>query len=308
MLTVLELRDSNLPKAFTDLLPTHCPTCNWETKITPSLTELCCTNPSCGGKTVRRMVSMLKDMKVKGMGESKCKAFLEHFDTSNPYLIFLYDPREDGVLYSGCSEDFSFQIYEQVQEKREMQLWEYIKYGNLEGIQDSARAIFARYDDLREFYDDLETGGISFIQDLLSISGGVTGVSVTAISTYETLMKAKEDLLLAVDYVDIVPIGENALTICISKSVGGNYGSKDEYATLMKNRYGHKVTLNFVKSFSKDCDALLWAGGEPTEKVKTLLKRNAKIRQDNLDNGLPEDEGTFMCMNGEEFEEFLKSL
>lgn len=171
MIRVKDLQGGALPKEFIALLPTHCDKCGAETEITETLTILKCTNTVCGEKSVHRLVALLQDIDVKNMGESKCRQFLEHFELTNPYAIFMYEP-SDGVLFNGCSQEFSEAIFEQMETKRKMLLWEYVKIGNLPGIRDSARKLFAEYDSLEEFYDDLEAGGIAFVQETLGIKRG----------------------------------------------------------------------------------------------------------------------------------------
>jgi NAD-dependent DNA ligase len=299
MLAVVELKNgkeddldfvSPFPQEFLDCLPEHCSSCGYETEITETLTILRCSNPQCGEKSVQRLVTLMKDINVKNMGESKCRQFLERFETVNPYAIFMYEADVDGPLYNGCSQDFSNSIYEALNKSRKMLLWEFLKIGNLPGIRDSARKLLAKYDDLEEFYDDLEGGGISFVQDLLSIKGKDSdqsssfddedddnSVSVKAVSTYNTLLFFKQELLDAIGFIEIMTLDTGVINLCISTSVGKPYGSKKDFIAQMNTEFGTKVHLNFLESISKDCEFLIWSKqGSATSKVDKINKSNAK--------------------------------
>ncbi len=289
MLKVVDLSGKSFPPEFLAVLPTHC-VCGAETEITESLTILICPNKQCLEKAVQRMTALLKDIGVKNMGESKCRKFLEAFDLTNAYAIFMYEPKEDGVMFPGCSMDFSLDIVAQVDEKRKMLLWEFLKIGNMPGIRDSARRLAANYDNLEELLDDVEAGGVPFVQELLSIKGRPTNsgsefaedadesVSVKAIDVFHTLMAFKADLLQAVSYVDIITVSTETLNICISTAVGEPYKSKTDFITQMNNRYGSKIHLNFLSAVTKDCNYLIWSKqGSATNKVEKAEKYGIEI-------------------------------
>lgn len=320
MLRVTELYESSLPKEFVDTLPTTCDACGAPTEITETLSLLRCSNPMCGEKAVQRLVALLQDLDVKNMGEAKCRNFLEHWGITNPYAIFMYE-LTDGPLFDGCSMDFSEGIFEQIDSKREMLLWEYVKIGNLPGIRDSARKLFADYDDLEEFYDDLEEGGIDFVQDLLGIKKGTKqdsdnffddseAVSVTAVKVYNTLMDHKEELFEALDFVTIKKLTTPVLNVCISTAVGKPYKSKKDFINQMNEQFGHKVHLNFLSSVSKEVHFLIWSKeGAETSKVRKAKAHNVKV-EEMIASGVPEDEAPHYIeiMTGAEFRQYLEEF
>lgn len=292
MIKVKDLDSSTLPQEFIDVLPKTCDICGADCEITESLTMLCCPNPHCMGKATQRLLALLKDLGVKNLGESKCQRFLEHFGTTNPYAIFMYE-LSDGPLYDGCSMDFSEGIFDQIDDKRDMMLWEFVKIGNLPNIRDSARHLFKDYADLEEFYDDLEYGGIAFVQDLLGIGGKKvstdadgfydedddenTPVSVKAVAVYDSLMAYKDDLFEALEFVNIISVNK-IMNICISTAVGAPYKSKSDFVQQMNTRYGDKVHLNFLGSVTKDCEYLIWSKeGMPTNKVQKAQRYGIPI-------------------------------
>lgn len=298
MLLVEELSSSNLPQEFIRTLPTHCDICEEPNEITESLTILRCTNKKCPEKAVQRLVTLLADLGVKNMGESKCRKFLENFGTTNPYAIFMYEPDVDGALFDGCSMDFSEDMFEQLDKKRKMLLWEFVRIGNLPGIRDSARHLLVGYEDLEEFYDDLEAGGISFVQSRLSIKGKKTSndsffdtddlddeddllsqsLSIRAVEIYSTLLYFKDELLEAIEAVEIISISTPIINICISTAVGAPYSSKPDFVAKMNDLFSHKIHLNFLKAVTKDCHYLIWSKqGAPTNKAEKAGKYGIPI-------------------------------
>lgn len=319
MLLVSELSPNTFPIDFLNVLPTVCDKCGCETEITETLSMLRCSNPNCGEKSVQRMVAMMDDLGVKGMGASRCRAFLESFDITNPYGIFMYE-LSDGAIFDGASDDFSEGIFDQIDTRREMMLWEYVKIGNLPGIRDSARKLFTDYDSLELFYEDIEDGGIDFIRTLLDIKGKFVErdtylddeeevVSVKAVAVYNTLIAYKEDLLEALEYVNIKQLGTATVNICISTAVGYPFSSKSDFVRQMNERYGDKIHLNFLGSVSNAIEFLVWSKeGSMTSKVRKVNAINDKRSQENQLEGRPSDEGLIRIVTGSEFEEFLSSL
>ena len=162
--------ETDLPHDFLDCLPAVCPYCGSKTEITESLSKLSCSNSFCVQKEAERLAALVKDLGILDLGEKIAFKIMTEYG-SNPYLIFGYNPEEDGVLYTGASVAYSQHIYEQVCKHRKMSLPEYLKYGNIPGVRDSANHLLSGYTDLREFYKDLESGGVSFVQGKLGIHG-----------------------------------------------------------------------------------------------------------------------------------------
>lgn len=258
------------PKEFYDTLPLVCEDCGADMDINNTMTILKCSNPYCSCKASQRLLALLRDLGVKNFGESRCTQFMEYFGLTNPYAIFGWSPDEDGVI-GNMSEEFCYNLYDQINSHRKMLLWEYVKFGNLPNLRDSARYIFNGYNDLDTFYDDLESqGGVSFIQDKLGIAKGLDSdeISVRALSIYESLIMYHEELEEYIDYVDIIS-PKAILNICISTAVGAGYSSKSDFVAQMNQKFSDVVHINFLSGVTKDCDYLIWSKqGSETNKVK----------------------------------------
>lgn len=297
------------PREFLDCLPHKCLVCGSGTEITDTLTILRCSNPDCGGKATRRLVAMLKDLGIKNMGDSKCKKFLQKFNVTNPYAIFVYDPADDGEIFEGASMEFSYEMYEQINAKRSMFLWEYIRIGNLKGIRDSAKSLLRGYTDLEDFYVDLEEGGIAFVQEQLEIKGKVNdsydyddgeGVSIKAVDVYNVLMENKDNLMLAYTSITIKQLTVDEINLYITDSAGEPYAYKSDFMDDVTEAFKGKVQINLLGAASKECQFLIWGkDGDETGKVKSIKKRNAKrvidfnkkLAKENVQNNRDEEEG-----------------
>lgn len=288
MILVSELKKTNLPREFLDILPETCDVkgCGAPNAVTEGLTALCCTNPFCPEKGVQRMVQLLKDIGVKGLGEANCRKFLENRKNCSPYQIMLYNPETDGVLFEGCSEEVSKKMYEAIKAKRNMPLWEFARIGNVPNIRDQARKLFCDYTSFTEFYKDLEKEGIVFIQRLLGIEKDKQ--SVMAMQILKSLQTYKDEFIEAEVVLEVKEL-KNVINAVMSSSVGGGYKTKSEFENKIHTAYGDKVYVNFLKSLTKECDYLIWSGeGAETSKVVKAKKM-----------GIP-------IMNGAEFEEFIQ--
>ena len=291
MIKVSELKKTNLPQAFLDVIPEKCEVdgCDADLVVTEGLTALCCSNPYCPEKVVQRMAQLLKDIGIKGMGEANCRKFLQNREYKSPYEILLYNFETDGVLYEGCSEEVSQKLYDKLKEKRSMPLWEFAKIGNAPNIRDQARKLFDGYTTFTDFYKDMEITGVDFIQDKLGIDKEKE--SIQAMKIYQSLMTYKEEFLRAESVLEVKAIANTTINAVISSSVGGKYKTKAEFENTIHNLYGDKIYVNFLSSLTKDCQYLIWAGeGKETSKVVKAKKLNIPI------------------MNGDEFEAMLKEM
>ena len=287
---VSELGSLNLPEKFISVLPNVCPDCGAGMQISESLKELSCSNPYCKGKVAQRMVAMLADMGVKNMGESRCLKWIEATGLNYPASILQWEDTDGAV--GDLSADFLHSVKEQIDANRSMMLWEYIKYSNVPYLRDTARELFKGYNDLRQFYNVLESyndSGVLFIQEQLGIKDeGV--LSLRALNIYTSLTVYKDELLAGLQFVNII-VPQSTLNVCISTSVGKGYSSKADFVNQMNHKYGGKCHVNFLSSVTKNCDYLIWAKqGSPTSKVQKANKY-----------GIP-------IVTGAEFEEILKGM
>lgn len=292
---VSDLVDFDLPEEFLECLPTECPFCGYPTEITAGLTALSCSNPFCSSRVGERMVAMLTDLGVKNLGPAKCQQFILTYQVRSPYALFAFAKRDGtatNVLSAECSKEFSDGIAAQINEKRSMLLWEYVRIGNLPGIRDSAKKLFQNYTSIEAFYADMEnqqTGGINFIARLLDIRAEDTGYkdlnsadyyacSTKAIDVFKTLVQAKEELTYYQQYFDFKTITGAIVNICISTAVGKPYTSKADFIFKMNEAYDGSIHINKLSSVTKQCDVLVWSKvGAETNKVQKAKKADVPI-------------------------------
>lgn len=171
-----EVKGADFPDEFLDLLPEVClsPDCNAPTEMTEVLTSLRCSNPRCPSKVAMRLLALLQDLGIKGVGIEKAKGFIRGFGIDNPALVFAYEYEEDGCFDIKTNESLSRDLERQLNAKKTFTLPEFVKICQLPNIQSSATKIFSGYADLNSAYVDIEKGGLDFLREKLQIKKGAS--------------------------------------------------------------------------------------------------------------------------------------
>lgn len=270
----------NLPERFVDVLPDSCPDCGSLMCLNETLTELSCSNPKCKSKTIMRIKSLCQDIGVLDFGESSIEKFIDTYEVTNPLNIF---ELEIGLpLYLGASDKVSEKVIRQIKSHNEFLLWELVMYANIPFVRSSARKIFQGYSCLSDAFEDIENGGVEFIQEKLGIQRGEGVKSIQAMKVYESLMANKEDLLEGERDVIIKSLdGVKELNVVCSDQVGGGFMKKADFYAYVNKTFDGRIHVNFLSSVSKSIDYLVWAGadGSParyTSKVQKVERYNEK--------------------------------
>lgn len=268
-----------LPSRFAECLPEFCETCGSPMQISESLTGLHCSNPRCKDKMVMRIKALCGDLGVLTFGEKAIEKFLDTYDVDSPMDIFGLQLGDS--ISPEVSQKVSDSIISQLQGKKHMLLWEYVMYSNIPNVRTSAREIFQGYSSIQEAIEDIELGGVPFIQRKLGIDAD-RELSVRAVKVYNSIMGYKEDLIKGADYVEFVDLqGIKELNVVCSDQVGCRFHKKAEFYAYVNNEFADRLHVNFLPSVNKNIDYLVWAGadGSParyTSKVKTVEGYNAK--------------------------------
>lgn len=269
----------NLPEEFADILPDTCAVCGAPLEISATLTGLHCSNPRCPDKLIKRISAICEDIGVLDFGEARIEKFLDYYTVTNPLDIF--ELRPGMPLGEGISQELADRIINQICEKREFLLWEFVMVANIPYVRTSARKIFQGYNNLTEAYSDIESGGVAFIQDKLEINNDGE-VSVQAIKIYKSLMEFKDDLLEGEQNIIVKDLeGIKELNVVCSDKVGGRFAKRAEFYAYVNKHFEGRYYVNFLPSVNRKIDFLVWAGadGSPaiySNKVKTVEAYNAK--------------------------------
>lgn len=302
-------RTGAFPDSFYDCLPQYCfeDNCGYPMEMTETLTQLHCSNPKCPSKVAQRLKAMANTLGVKGLGDAIAIKFVNNWGITNPLMIFTYEPLVDGAMCDGVSVETSEKIASQFRAKNKFTLSEFIKIANLPFIQTSALAIFGEYDDLYEVYEDIEEGGVEWISKKLDINKG-DDLSIRAIKVYESLMTFKDDLLRAVNWVEIIPTNTEdiiKLTAVCSDEVGNPFRTKADFYATVNNR-NPRLHVEFLGSATSSIDYLIWAGadGSParhTNKVKKVTAFNEKYEKKKAEGKLKEGDHYIPIVTALEF-------
>lgn len=270
-----------LTERFVEILPSTCDECGSPLEISETMTGLHCSNPRCKNKMIMRIRAICRDLGIVDFGESTISKFIDYYGVTN-HLNF-FDLQEGMILSDEVSDKVSKKVIDQLVHKKDFLLWEFVQIANLPNIQTSARKIFQGYESLEEAFEDIEEGGVLFIQEKLGKSSDEV-TSLNAIKIYTTLMEFKDDLLEGVQCVNIRSIvGKKELNVVCSDQVGGRWNKKAEFYDYVHKNFEDKVHVNFLSSVTKDIDYLIWQGadGSParyTSKVQKVERMNEKGR------------------------------
>lgn len=264
-----------LPLEFAECLPDVCPVCGSPMEMSEVLTGLHCSNPRCQGKIVMRIRAICQSLGILGFGESLISKFVEYYDVTNPINIFGLRPGMVVADPDDVSELVSDKIIQQIDSKRNFQLWEFVQIANIPGIQTCAKDIFGGYSKLDDVYHEIETGGVDWIQSKLGIAKDGE-LSVRAMQVYTNLCVFKEDLYDGIVDVNIIDkSGVKEINIYCSDQAGAGFKHKKDFYKAIEEEFGDRVSFNIVGSVNKKLNYLIWAGadGTPcrvTNKVSTV--------------------------------------
>lgn len=315
---------------FLDLLPEYCfdEECGSPLEFTETLTTLHCSDPRCPEKVRMRLLAISRKLGIKGIGKEKAKGFISKHGVRNPLCLFMYEPVVDGEFDYSTSMTVSESLYSQILERNSFTLSEYVRIANLPYIQSSAMHIFDGYKSLEDAYRDIEEGGVSFIQDKLGIQGTrymsdeddefrEMSVSIRALKIYDSLMTYKNDLFMALPFVNIIDTTSDdlvSLRACCSDEVGGGFRSKNEFYSYVNNMFAGKIHVDFVDSATKKIDFLIWAGADgvttarETGKVRKIRGYNEKYEYNASIGAVKDGEHYIDILTGTQFIERLQSM
>lgn len=259
MILVKEINQKLFPTEFLSYLPLTCGSCGSDTEIIESLSYLQCSNARCISKVGYRMWLLLNDLGVDSLTVDECICFMKEFDTTNPYSILLYNPNSDGELFEGYGVEKSIEVYKELNKKRGMLLWEFIKIGNFEGLNDSVEKILKRYTDLYSFYDELSEGGIGFIQNLLLEAVEIEeqdSICVEAVLIYDVFISNKEDIFEGLTGVVIIK-PEYSLGVLFANNVT-IHSSNKSFLSEINQTLKNKIYLYPLNMLSDSVSLVYW--------------------------------------------------
>ena len=175
---------------FYDSLPKFCEveSCGFPMQINEVLTEVSCSNVRCPKKIAKRVQELCQKLGIES-------TYLTAFDyvimnhITNPMYLF--------------KSQAGIELEQEERDKiiKQMSLERFVELNCLPYLEDTIK-IFKEYDSLDDFYADLESDGIEFLEKQLSVFVDEE-LSMRALKAYDVLMTFKQDLYDGIDYVEI---------------------------------------------------------------------------------------------------------
>ena len=183
-------RFKKIDSRFYDSLPKFCEveSCGFPMQINEVLTEVSCSNVRCPKKIAKRVQELCQKLGIE-------ITYLTAFDyvimnhITNPMYLF--------------KSQAGIELEQEERDKiiKQMSLERFVELNCLPYLEDTIN-IFKEYDSLDDFYADLESDGIEFLEKQLSVFVDEE-LSMRALKAYDVLMTFKPDLYDGIDYVEI---------------------------------------------------------------------------------------------------------
>lgn len=275
---------SSLDPRFFEVVPQFCESCESPLDMNMALTELKCINPMCTGKLVMRVRKLCEALGIKHFGESSIEKWVDENGIVSPLQLYNI---EDGMLLNGISDSLADKLLPQISAVKTMKLWEFVANAQLPYIQMSAKKLLEGYSSLEEFFKDMTDGGVDFIQTRLGIGDqyddfGNPIVSTMAAKVFTSLLESQEELLEAINYINLEDESNvREFIIVASDEVGNGFSTKREFYNFIKQRYSGLATFTIGSSVTKKTNVVIWKGfdGTPareTSKVKRTYELHAQ--------------------------------
>lgn len=185
-------RFKKIDSRFYDSLPKYCEieSCGFPIEINEVLNEVKCSNIRCPKKIAKRVENLGKKLDIH----------IDYKDALNYVLI--NDVKTPIYLFKSQA---SLKIAEADRAKlvNQMTLVEYIENNMLPFLSDTLK-IIQEYITLDDFYEDLESDGIEFLEKNLSLYVDEEQISLRALKAFDVLMTFKQDLYDGLSYVEII--------------------------------------------------------------------------------------------------------
>ena len=183
-------RFKKIDSRFYDSLPKFCEveSCGFPMQINEVLTEVSCSNVRCPKKIAKRVQELCQKLGIE-------ITYLTAFD----YVIMNHITNPMYLFKSQAGIELEQEERDKI--RKQMSLERFVELNCLPYLEDTIK-IFKEYDSLDDFYADLESDGIEFLEKQLSVFVDEE-LSMRALKAYDVLMTFKPDLYDGIDYVEI---------------------------------------------------------------------------------------------------------
>lgn len=266
-----------ISERFLEYIPSHCEGCGEELYFSDNLSFLACINDRCPTKVASRIEAMCKFLKIDGFGEANCMTIAKKFKLAGPAQLKVVAERFAELPDVPGWETKRNNVLQGM--NKELSLWEYVKALNLPGVSGRARELIEGYENLEDFYDDLETQQVPLVAARLGIKSELDS-GVLAVNTYNTMMEYKSEVLGCVEFFNIKKENKDAITlnVCITQKVPG-YANKPAFIERLREIANGSVNIVQVDRVTEKTHVLVGDINSSTGKMKRAKEINEKAGQ-----------------------------
>ena len=260
MLLVEVVREGWIDNNIIPLLPSYnCPLCGHFLHINDTFTSIYCNNGVCPSHMTSRMVDMLKDLKVRDLGESRCMDIIRKCKMTHHTDILYLDVDE---LPNQFSYSTRLKWIEQINTPREVSMGELVSYFQLPNLGlTRAQRIFEGIQNLEGFFETYNTKDklIHFVAERLSDSAYTYNVGVLPVEIGTSLWEEKEYLTRFQSKFKIRKITAHNLTVIMTGEIrnvvddnGYVFKPRESFISWLNKRYEGVITIKLGTVSSSD--------------------------------------------------------
>ena len=301
-----EVREYELiPNEILHYIPETCEICGKPLEFSDNLTFLACSNEHCPSRVAARIEAMCKFLQIDGFGESTSQTIALKFKLMGPAQLFVV-ARQIATLPEVPGWETKRQNILTAQ-KKELRLWEYVKALSLPGINSTARSLFEGYENLNDFYEDLDEQQVPLVAARMGIKSSLDE-GVLAVRIYNTLLEYRSEILGCQQFFTIKKENKDAVTIniCITQKVPG-YTNKPAFIQHLRSLVSDRVNIVQVDRVTEKTHILVGDPNSGTAKMKRAHELNAKAGQTAVFIGGPEEVEDFVTQLDQKAQEAYPS-
>lgn len=274
-----KVSENNVISDYTMKLLNHKCICGKDLEFYSSLSSLYCKDKKCKCRVISRIEKCLSSM---GVDTSSFDIYniVNKLDLISPYQIFLLKDAYNNNLVSD-TDIVDIKLLEQLDKivSADYKFYNLLEMSGIDTISNIACKLAYGFNNLDEFYSEVEGGQLVFINERLGID--TSDGCIISLEVYNKLLEIKDELIFAESIFKITPY-RNRIFIAFNDNVKP-FNNKMELMDYLK--YTYKNTFVHVTVIRDNLDILVKKSNNNTNKFRLANLINDKYVADKVNSG-----------------------
>ena len=264
-----------------NILPKKC-VCGCDLELDDKLEKLVCSNENCYMLVVNKIYSLSKKLDL-GLSVNDIITIVDRLKLITPFQLFILDDAYKSKL---ITEDDIHDIQSIANKIKEFKYSEHYFYELLEicgirRIENIAKQLAYGFSSVDEFYNEIESCKLSFINERL----GIENSSICPLSNmiYDTILELQDELIFADSILNIKQFN-NVLKVAIIDTPYG-YLNRSEVIDFLNRKY-KDITFLHVVTIDESLDILINETKLVNNKFREARLINDKFIAEQVNNGI----------------------